>query len=364
MADTGQEKTESPTPRRRQEARESGNVARSVDLVAAAALLAAVIVLYHLGGAVFRHMHLTVDTMLRPLPGHNPTRIEDVDQLLGMGSRLVVSMAAPIALGVAAVTLLASLAQVGLMFTLKPLTPSLNKLNPITGLARLFDARAGMRLVMSLLKLAALVAVSVWVIMRDFPKVILLCHLEVLPMMAAAAAMAYDLALKLAMLLLILALLDWWYQRWQHEKDLRMTKQEVKDEMKRMDGDPMVKQRRARVARQLALQRIASAVPHADVVVTNPTHYAVALRYDSATMTAPKVVAKGADFLALRIRQLAVANGVPLVERRELARALYHGVEPGQEVPAEFYTAVAEILAYVYRLGGRMAAAMRTRWKW
>jgi flagellar biosynthetic protein FlhB len=146
------------------------------------------------------------------------------------------------------------------------------------------------------------------------------------------------------------------FQSWKREQDLRMSKHEVKEEMKRMEGDPLVKQRRTRVARQLALQRIGQAVPKADVVVTNPTHFAVALKYDNQSMRAPKVVAKGADFMAMRIRQLAVANGVPLVERKELARALYRTVEIGQEIPPEFFNAVAEILAYVYRLSGKRSA--------
>ncbi len=149
---------------------------------------------------------------------------------------------------------------------------------------------------------------------------------------------------------------DYIYQRWQRSRDLRMSKQEIKEEMRRMEGDPQMKARRARVARQLALQRINQSVPRADVVVTNPTHYAVAMQYDSKTMKSPKVVAKGADFLAMRIRQIAMANGIPLVERKAVAQALYKGVEVGQEVPPEFYNAVAEILAYVYRLSGRKTA--------
>jgi flagellar biosynthetic protein FlhB len=134
-----------------------------------------------------------------------------------------------------------------------------------------------------------------------------------------------------------------------------MSKQEIKEEMKRMEGDPLVKQRRSRVARQLAMQRVGQAVPKADVIVTNPTHFAVALQYDAKTMRAPKVVAKGADFMAMHIRQLAAAHGIPIIEKKELARALYANVEPGQEVPPEFYNAVAEILAYVYRIGKRSA---------
>ncbi len=176
-------------------------------------------------------------------------------------------------------------------------------------------------------------------------------------MLQRGCELVFLLAAKLTALLLVLALLDFSFQKMQHSRDLRMTKEEVKKEMKDMDGDPLMKQRRARVARQLALQRIASAVPNADVIVTNPTHFAIALKYDRGTMAAPRVVAKGQDFMAMRIRQLALQHGVPLVERKPLARALYAGVDIGQEVPPEHYTAVAEVLAYVYRLAGEAAAA-------
>ena len=188
------------------------------------------------------------------------------------------------------------------------------------------------------------------------PRIISLAGLETKPMFSAAAGLVFSLGVKLALLLLFLAIADFAFHRWQRERDLRMTRQDVKEELKRMEGDPLIRQRRTRVARQLALQRIGHTVPGADVVVTNPTHYAVALKYDSASMHAPKVVAKGADFLAMRIRQLAALHGVPLVERKELAQAIYNTVEVGREVPPQFYNAVAEILAYVYRLGARQTA--------
>jgi flagellar biosynthetic protein FlhB len=212
-----------------------------------------------------------------------------------------------------------------------------------------------MRFVMSIGKLLIIGAMAAVVVLRDIPSILHLADLDANQILPAAGHLVFLLALKLAVLLLLLALLDYAFQRWQHERDMRMTKEEVKEEMKRMEGDPLVKQRRSRVARQLAMQRLSSAVPHADVVVTNPTHFAVALRYDGQTMQAPKVVAKGADYLAARIRQLAVINGVPMVERKELARALYRDVEVGQQIPPQFYSAVAEILAYVYRLSGRSA---------
>ena len=173
---------------------------------------------------------------------------------------------------------------------------------------------------------------------------------------AASAQMTFMLAIKLAALLVVLALMDFAFQKFQHTKDMRMTKQEVRQELKDMDGDPLMKQRRARVARQLAMQRMSQEVPKADVIITNPTHLSIALRYDSDNMRAPKVIAKGADFMAMRIRQIATANGIPLVERKPLARAMYASVEVGDEVPEEHYAAVAEILAYVYRLSGKIAS--------
>jgi flagellar biosynthetic protein FlhB len=165
--------------------------------------------------------------------------------------------------------------------------------------------------------------------------------------------LVFKIGIRLAAVMLVLALFDYVYQRWQQEKDLKMTKQEVKEELKRMDGDPVVKRRRRQVQMELAIQRLQSAVPRADVVVSNPTHLAIALAYDPERMNAPRVVAKGADYVALRIRQIAATAGVPIVERRELARAMYDVVHVGQEIPERFYQAIAEILAYVYELSGR-----------
>jgi flagellar biosynthetic protein FlhB len=164
------------------------------------------------------------------------------------------------------------------------------------------------------------------------------------------AELVFHLGMRLAAVMLFLALLDYAYQRYRHEKDLKMTKEEVKEELRRMEGDPVIKRRRRKVQWQLALQRLQSAVPKSDVVVSNPTHVAVALKYVAEKMNAPKVTAKGADYLALRIRQIAAAAGVPVVERKELARAMYDVVQVGQEIPEKFYQAVAEILAYVYEL--------------
>jgi flagellar biosynthetic protein FlhB len=356
MAESDFEKTEAPTPRRRQEARQEGNVVRSQDLTASAMLLAAIILLRHFGLRVFEGMKTSVEVMLAPGPASNPTRIDDLRPLAAYAGGVTIRAIAPVLLCIAAVGLLATVAQVGLVFTAKPLEPSLAKLSPLKGVQNLFDSRAAFRLLMSLLKIGILVAVAVVIVMQDMPAILMLSELDSLTLFSAACALVYALALKLAAILLVLALLDWAFQKWRHEQDLKMSKQEIKEEMKRMEGDPLIKQRRVRVARQIAMQRIGQAVPKADVVVTNPTHFAIALKYDPKTMKAPKVIAKGADFLAMRIRQLAIVHGVPLVERKALAQNLYKSVEVGQEVPPQLYNAVAEILAYVYRLSGRKSA--------
>jgi flagellar biosynthetic protein FlhB len=172
-------------------------------------------------------------------------------------------------------------------------------------------------------------------------------------MATQAGHLILGLGLKLAAIFVVLAVLDYMYQRWQYRQDLRMTKQEVREEMKRMEGDPLIREQRRHIQRQMAMRRMSAEVPKADAVITNPTHVAVAVRYDAETMAAPRVVAKGADLLAQRIREIAMEHGVPIVEKPALARALYRAVEVGQEIPVKFYRAVAEVLAFVYRIANR-----------
>ncbi len=355
MAEQGQDRTEAPTSRRRAEARQEGQVVRSADLTAAVSLLAAVALTQGMGRDALRALGRHVDETLGGAAVVGPDALDDVRDTLAASVRVLAEAGGPLVLTITAVALAATLGQVGLILTSRPLEPDLGKLSPLKGLANLFSLRAGMRLGQSLMKLALLAGTAAWVVARDLPRLVSLASLESAPLYAATGELVYDLALTLAALLLVLAVLDYAYQRWQHEQDLKMSKQEVKEELKRMEGDPLVKQRRQRVARQLAMHRVQHAVPQADVVVTNPTHYAVALRYDTSTMAAPQVVAKGADFLALRIRQLAALHEVPIVERKDLARALYRTVDVGRTISPEHYHAVAEVLAYVYRLGRRKA---------
>ncbi|MDX2018336.1 MAG: flagellar biosynthesis protein FlhB [Planctomycetota bacterium] len=348
MAEDMGEKTELPTGRRIQDARDKGQVAKSTDLAAAIELIAAVILLAVLGGFMVRTLHTIMLESLAPSASSIMT-----GELLALvrsagGQALII--AAPL-LGVTLlVAAAANLVQTGALLTTEPLSPDLNRLNPITGLGRLFNLKGQVRLLSSLLKVSIMSAVGVWYISRRIPDMLQLASLDLLPGIALMLKLIVELLIWLLAVMLIIGLCDYLYQRWQYMQDLKMTRQEVTDERKSMEGDPEMKARRFRMARQMALQRVNQAVPKADVIVTNPTHFSVALRYDAETMAAPRVVAKGVDFLAMRIRQIAMTHGVPIVERPPLARALYYGVEIGQDVPAEHYQAVAELLAYVYRL--------------
>lgn len=348
--DNDQDKTEDPTPRRRQEAREEGNVPRSQDLASAALITGLLITLLMFGGRLLWSLRGIANQMLgaEELGRHNtgdlwPTLAGVVQGLAGG--------IAPIFVAVVLLAVLANVLQTGLVFSPKKLQPKGESLNPLKGFKRIFaSAKTWVGLLMNLGKMGLAGAVAWFAIESELPKIVALQGLEFLPAVQAGASVVFSVGIKVALVLLVLAILDFAYQKYSHEQQLKMTRQQIKDEMKRMEGDPQIKQRRRQIAIQRAMQRINSEVPAADVVVTNPTHFSVAIKYDDGAMRAPRVVAKGADLLAFRIRELAAASGVPIVERAPLARALYRTVEVGQEIPEDFYNAVAELLAYVYQL--------------
>lgn len=353
MAEDMGEKTELPSSRRLSEARSRGQVAKSQDLAAAIDLSAAVLLLVIFGGSLVRTMAAVMRHILAsPADALNPAAM---GRLLLNTAWDSVAVVAPL-LGLLAVVAAGShIVQFGLLFTTYPLQPKLQRLNPISGLGRMFSRRNLVRTLSGLLRIT-LVGVVAWASVDD--RVPVLATLPLLPVAQAAEVIGrtlLELTLWALAVLLVLGLADYLYQRWQHTSDLKMTKEEVKDERRSMEGDPAVKGRRFRLMRELAMQRVAAAVPKADVIVTNPTHYAVAIQYDQATMKAPRVVAKGVDHMAMRIRHLALIHKIPIVERPPLARALYAGVEVGQEVSTEFYQAIAELLAYVYRLESKAA---------
>ena len=350
--DTLGDKTEAPTPRRLEEARERGQVPRSVDLTSALILLAGMGILYLAGGRLSRSLLEAMKEML----GFAGVGSLTSQAVLGDFVRSIQHFGlavAPIILGVAVVAVLANLIQSGPVFTAHPLQPSLEKLNPATGFGRIFSKRALARLAGNLLKLSAVTWLSYAAIKSDYPRIVTMSQMSVAEMARSGGHLICSLGFKLAGILLLVAIFDYMYQRWQYLEDLKMTKQEVREEMKRMEGDPLIREQRRHIQRQMAMHRMSAEVPRADAVITNPTHFAIAIRYDAQEMAAPKVVAKGADLLAKRIREIAIEHGVPIVEEPALARALYKAVEIGQEIPMQFYQTVAQVLAFVYRISNR-----------
>jgi flagellar biosynthetic protein FlhB len=349
--DQGQERSEPASAKRQLETREQGRVPKSTDLVAAATLIAAMLMLKLQGEALTHKLVATLRFFLGDAP--LTLSVEELKPLWPVAGRALLETVAPIVLVVAFVALAVLYFQIGWLFTLKPLAWKLNRLNPINGVKRLFGLSSLVKLGMSLFKTILVTWVAYTVISEKVGVLVGIGTLTHWQVLGLGADLVFSLAIRVGAVLLILGLLDLWYQRWKHNEDQKMTKQEVKEEMRQMEGDPVVRRRQRAVQMQLAMQRIRSAVPEADVVVTNPTELAVALKYDADAMTAPKVVAKGQGFLARRIREVAIEFGIPIVERKPLAQALYKTVEVGQEVPAQFYKAIAEILAYVYELAGK-----------
>jgi flagellar biosynthetic protein FlhB len=268
---------------------------------------------------------------------------------------------APIFLGAMLIAVVVNMAQVGLNLNTKKIQPNVAALNPFKGLGKMLKGGKGaVALVMNVLKLLLVAWVAYSAVSDRLSLITSSQALGFTAIFHLGASIVYAIGIRIGVVLLILALIDYGYQKFRTEKELKMTKQEVKEEMKRMEGDPQIKQRRRQIAMQQTVQRLKQDVPTADVIVTNPTHYAVALKYDSTGMGAPKVVAKGQDFIALKIREIAAASGVPILERPPLARSLYASVEVGQEIPEQFYAAVAEILAYVYELTGKSKRRRQT----
>lgn len=350
MADEYGEKTEAPTPRRRSEARKKGQVARSQELSATVLMLTGLMGLLAIGPRLWRGL---LGIMQFGLGADGLTAVGDLPGVAAVMAVGAFRSVGVLMLVLVVVATLVLYAQVGPLLTLAPLAPKLEKLNPLAGVKRMFSARTAVQLAVNLAKLVLVCAVAYGSVMGVADRVLLAATLEFPAVFGLAWELVFNLGVRLGLVLLVIALFDYAYQKYRHEKDLKMSRQEVKEELKRMDGDPVLKRRRREVQMQLALQRIRRDVPKADVVVANPTHYAVALRYDAEQMSAPKVVAKGADYLALRIRDVAAAAGVVIVERPVLARMLYAEVAVGREVPGKFFEAVAEILAYVYDLTNR-----------
>lgn len=345
------EKTEDASPKKKQDAREKGQVFQSKEINTAIVLI-----------AVFYGLKTFGNYMLNSLLGFTKTMygnymfdegVFTTEGITLMFYKITITTAI-VVLPIAAIALVTgvilSYAQVGFLFTTKPLEPKLSKMNPIEGFKKLFSKKSVVELIKSLIKIFLVGYVIYSYISNEIVNIISLPNANVGGIVAFLGDSVMSIAYRAGLVLFVMAFFDFLFQRWSHNKDLKMSKQEVKEEHKQSDGDPQVKSKIKEKQRQMAMSRMMSEVPEADVIITNPTHYAIAVKYDKEISDAPYVLAKGQDLVAQKIKDIASENEITIVENKPLARTLYAEVEIGQVVPQDLYQAVAEVLAYVYGL--------------
>jgi flagellar biosynthetic protein FlhB len=355
MADTDKHsKTERPTGRRLQEARDKGDVPHSQDLAATVGLAVGFIALYTTGNFMFGALKSCSRDILGNMAANEVTPAGIYAMMLKMFLTMGMALA-PFMLIVIIVGIATSIAQTGgINLTWEPLSLNLDRLNPVNGMSRFFNKEALFQITKSFIKIL-IVGYMAYKILRDEVEGILfLADTDIQGIIDFVGHISFKLVLHTCGVLLILAILDLAFVKWQFIEKLKMTKQEVKDEHKNMEGDPQIKNRIRSMQMERARRRLRSIIPTADVVITNPTHYAIALKYDREKMAAPMVIAKGMDYLALKIKEMAREHKVMLVENRPLARELYAQVNEGEEIPESLYAAVAEVLAYVYSIKGKV----------
>jgi flagellar biosynthetic protein FlhB len=348
--DSDQEKTESATPKKRAEARKKGQLAHSREIPSVLVLLSSMGFFFFAGSWMFWNLVQVIRGFFQTTASIQWS-VENLHIFLWQVSEKLARILLPFAMLIMLAGIIGNICQVGFLLTSQPLSPKFSKLNPINGLKRLVSLRSLIEMVKAAVKLSIVGWVSYIMVKGEMEAIPALIRMDVLAILNFIGKVALRILFATSGVMVILAGLDYLFQRWQHEKDLKMTKQEIRDEHKQAEGDPAVKSRIRSVQREMARRRMMEAVPGATVVITNPTHLAIALKFENS-FHAPVVVAKGAGYIAERIRSIAKASDIPIVEQKSLARALYKSVEIGQFIPAELYRAVAEILAYVYRLKG------------
>jgi flagellar biosynthesis protein FlhB len=345
-----QEKTEPATDKKRDENRRKGKVVKSAEMNSALILVLGLLVLYFSGAAIV----VNLSTVLREaFTSAANIRITSTvaHHMVMKGLSNFMQIMAPVVIGLMVIGLASSYAQVGFMFSLESLQPSWGKLNPLNGMKKLLLSRRSMvELLKNLFKISIIGFIAYFALDGMMASSVTLIDSSAEDILKFMGKTSLGVGMKTGLAFLVLAVFDYLYQRFEYEKEMRMTKQEVKEEYKSQEGDPQIKSRIKTIQRQIAYKRMMQDVPKADVVVTNPTHLAIALKYEPAKMTAPKVVAKGADLIALRIREIASSHAVPIIEDKPLAQTLYKTVDIGDEIPEKLFNAVAQVLAYIYRL--------------
>jgi flagellar biosynthetic protein FlhB len=344
-----QEKTEQATPKRREEAREKGQVAKSREL-ASVAVLGGCLIYFYFGAA---HMISQLSMLMRSYfikSGQLSVNIDNIHSILLDFVYQTFIILIPFLLVAVLAGFLVNILQVGFLFSTESIAPKFSKIDPLKGFKRLFSVRSLVELVKSVAKMAIVGFVAYLTMKSELDKILPLMHYSAPDIVVYISRVCFKILYMTSLVLLVLAIFDYAYQKWEMEKSLKMTKQEIKDENKQTEGDPLVKGRIRRLQRDIARKRMMAQVPKADVVITNPTHFAVAVSYVPEKMNAPVVIAKGADFLAEKIKEVAREHDVPIVENKAVAQVLYRMVDVEQAVPETLYKAIAEILVYVYSL--------------
>jgi flagellar biosynthetic protein FlhB len=347
----GQSKTEAPTQRRRDDARQQGQLAVSTEFTNAVQVLAGAAAFWCVGRVLAGGL---LDAVRLDLGRVQPTDLS-LEQVRGLAAFVFMQAASLVGFFVGFMFLsglMVCTLQVGFHVTPELVMPRWNRLSLVSGWSRMFSAASAIRGLMAILKIAVLAGVAWWVLRGREVQIASLGESTLASALSQGWEIVIRLALAIGAALVLIGLADYTYQRLRHEQSLMMTRQELKEELKREEGDPQTRARQRRVAREIARRRMMQDVPQASIVITNPTHLAIALRYERGVTTAPRVVAKGAGAVAQRIIALARNHAVPVIERKPLAQALFKAVKVGQEIPTALYYAVAEVLAYVYRLRG------------
>lgn len=343
------EKTEKATPKRRQEARKKGQVLKSTEINSVLILFAVFLLLKFMIPSMLEQIQDYIYNLWYQMSETNVT-IETITPIFISSIILFLKVILPLLIIVATVGVIANLIQVGFLVTTDALQIKLSRINPLEGFKRIFSKKALAELFKSIGKIGLISYIAFTGIKDEVNSFPYLMDMEITKTIGFIGEILFSILWKAILLLAFLAVLDYLYQKFEYEKSLKMSKQEIKDEYKNIEGDPQIKGKIKERQRQMAMSRMMQEVPKADVIITNPTHFAIAIKYDALTMDAPMVIAKGQDLVALRIKELAQKSGVTTVENRPLAQVLFYNVDINEQIPENLFQAVAEILAFVYRL--------------
>ena len=350
----GGEKTEPATAKKLQDARKEGQVAKSKELSAAVELIALFLVLKIFVSYIGENLISVFPVIYHKMPdiinnSAGGLSVFTVTTVVNNVMLVILKILAPVfAIGVTCCVLI-NILQVGWKVTGKPMQPKFSKINPMSGFKRIFSKESLFELVKSIAKIALIAYVAYTSVKDHQNDLFLLYDIPLMQVIILIGSIVIDAGLKISIVYLVVGIVDWLYQKHKFKEDMKMTKQEVKDEYKNTEGDPQIKGRQRRKMQEVSQKRMMQDVPKADVVITNPTHFAVALKYEAKVSSAPVVLAKGEDYLAQKIKEVARENKIEIVENKPLARMLYHNVDVGAEIPPELYQAVAEVLAAVYK---------------